>query len=113
MFTVNLARVHLARGDAASAEPLLRNALQSRLRTYPETDWRVGSARSLLGAALVGLRRYQEAEPLLLDAERVLKHIAGPQGREARANLLHLASLYDGLGDPARASIYRSRADQH
>ncbi len=113
MFTVNLARVHLARGAAGEAEPLLRTALQSRLRTYPETDWRVASAKSLLGASLVALRRYQDAEPLLLDAERVLKHISGPQGREAKANLLHLATLYEGLGEPGRASEYRSLAAQH
>jgi eukaryotic-like serine/threonine-protein kinase len=113
MFSVNLARIHLARGAARDAEPLLRDALASRLRTYPETDWRVGSAKSLLGASLVALHRYPDAEPLLLDAERVLKHIPGPQGREAKANLLHLATLYEGLGDSGRASGYRSLAAKY
>ncbi len=51
--------------------------------------------------------RYQEAEPLMLAADRVLKPIAGFQGRERLANRRRLASLYDACGRPDLAAAYR------
>jgi eukaryotic-like serine/threonine-protein kinase len=91
---VNLARVDLARGDAASAEPPLRQARATFERIYPSGDWHIGTVESLLGASLTGLGRYPEAEPLLLDARRVLKDVPGPQGREAKMTETRLAALY-------------------
>ena len=64
---------------------------------YPRGDWRIGEAESLLGAALMRQSRYAEAEPLLLDAARVLKSLPGAQGREAADNRARLAALYTHL----------------
>lgn len=94
-YRTNLARVHLARGDAAAAEPLLRRSLAVRQRAFGDDDWRVGQTKSLLGASLTALARYAEAETLLLDAQRVLKDVPGAQGREARATVTRLQTLYD------------------
>jgi hypothetical protein len=90
---VNLARVQIARNEPAKAEPVLRHLLELRQRFYPEGDWRVGQVQSLLGAALMAQGHYAEAELLMLEAAKVLKPIAGQQGREASANLARLASL--------------------
>ena len=79
------ARLQLAGQEAAAAEPLLRRALEIRVRAFGERDWRVATVRSLLGAALTGLHRYAEAEAHLLDAHRVLQHARGRKGREAPA----------------------------
>lgn len=92
---VNLARIYLLRGDAARAEPLARTALEIRRSVFPETDWRVATPKSLLGDALTQLARYDEAEPLLLNAAKNLKDIPGPQGREAAANRARLAAFYE------------------
>jgi tetratricopeptide (TPR) repeat protein len=97
-YRANLGRVHLAKGDAGSAEPVLRRALSSRLRAFNEQDWRVAMTKSLLGSALTSLKRYDEAETLLLDAARVLKDVPGPQGREAKATRVRLTALYDARG---------------
>ncbi len=97
-YRVNLARVYLARGDGASAEPLLRHALGIRVRAFGENDWRVAVSRSLLGSALTLLRRHAEAEALLLNAARVLQDVPGAEGREARATKTRLAALYDAWG---------------
>lgn len=64
-YKVTLARVHLARRQAAEAEPLLRQALRIRQHAFPESDWRIGVTKSLLGDALTSLARYDEAERLL------------------------------------------------
>ena len=107
VFAANLARVRLARGDAAAAESSLRQVLTTRQRLYPADEWRIAQAQSLLGAALLARRRYQEAEPLMLDADRVLKPLGGVQARERAANRARLVALYTTTGRPHQADAYR------
>jgi serine/threonine protein kinase/Tfp pilus assembly protein PilF len=107
-FLANLARVHLARRRPSAAEPLLRQALRMRRRGLPESDWRVGVTKSLLGAALTGLSRYPEAERLLIEAHATLAPLEGAgghKGREARAAAVHLAALYEAWGRPQGTAI--------
>jgi eukaryotic-like serine/threonine-protein kinase len=109
MLTVNLARVHLARGEAAAARPLLARALEVRTRALPEGDWRIAATKSLLGESLTRLGRYREAEPLLLEGHRGLKGAHGPEGEQARASVLRLIALYDAWGRPDEGARYRTR----
>jgi tetratricopeptide (TPR) repeat protein len=88
-----LARVHLTRGDYVVAERMAREALAIRRRTLPEDDWRLASSKSILGAVLTELRRYDEAETLLTEAARALKDVPGPQGREAKMARARLEAL--------------------
>jgi serine/threonine protein kinase/Tfp pilus assembly protein PilF len=60
----------------AEAEPLLREALIIREKTQPD-DWTTFNSQSLLGGALLGQKKYADAEPLLL------KGYAGMKAREA------------------------------
>jgi hypothetical protein len=83
----------LAQGRPAAAEPLLREGLRVRRRGLPETDWRIGVSKSLLGASLTGLERFDEAESLLQEAAAVLKGTGGPQGRQAALTRERLAAL--------------------
>jgi hypothetical protein len=92
--TLDLARVQGARGRAAGTEPVVRHALQIRERLYGDGDWRIGQAQSLLGAALLAQRRFAEAEPLMLAADKSLKPVAGRQGREREDNRARLATLH-------------------
>ncbi|MGE5412701.1 MAG: tetratricopeptide repeat protein, partial [Syntrophomonadaceae bacterium] len=99
---IYLAEVHLARNEPSLAEPLLRDALRIRQRTFRADDWRIGVPRSDLGAALTALGRYDEAESLLLEAKRVLKDIPGVQGQEAAATRARLAALEAARRRPGR-----------
>ncbi len=92
-YRTNLARVYLAMHDAARAEPLLRQSLEARRKAYAGNDWRTATTISLLGEALTALRRFPEAERLLLEAKAVLKDGPGREGREARATQSRLAAL--------------------
>jgi len=47
------------------AEPLLRECLAIREKTQPDL-WTTFNTQSLLGGALLGQKKYAEAEPLLL-----------------------------------------------
>ena len=112
IYKINLASVHLARKEPAAAEALLRQALPirvrapgvvpSRRRTFPEDDWSVGATKSLLGATLAALARYDEAETVLLEARRDLEATPGPQSRDAKATITRLVALYDAWGRPDR-----------
>jgi hypothetical protein len=59
---------------------------------------------------LTALGRYDEAEPLLLDARRVLKDIPGEQEQEAEATRSRLAALYTAWGRPEKAVLYTASA---
>jgi tetratricopeptide (TPR) repeat protein len=87
-----LGRVYMARRDWVAAEAMLRDALQRQQRS-PAQDWRVAATKSALGAALIPLHHYDEAERLLRDAAETLKDVPGTQGREAAATRARLAEL--------------------
>jgi len=105
--TVNRARVHIALGRGAEAEQPLRHALAVRQSVYPEGHWRIGHAQSLLAAALMAQRRYDEAKPLMLAAVRVLKSKPGLQDRERIANRARLVALYELLHRRNEADAFR------
>jgi len=114
---IYLARVHLARHEPALAEPLLRDALRIRQRSFRPDDWRIAVPKSVLGAALTALGRYEEAEGLLLDAQRVLKDVPGAQAQEAEATRARLATLDTARNQPhalvARRVTPASRSGLH
>jgi tetratricopeptide (TPR) repeat protein len=117
IYTINLASVELARKQPAVAEVLLREGLRiralapgvvpSRRRTLREDDWSIGATKSLLGASLVALRRYDEAEAVLLDARRDLESAPAWPAADMKANLTRLIELYTAWGKRDRAAAYR------
>jgi eukaryotic-like serine/threonine-protein kinase len=117
IYTINLAAVQMAAGNAAAAEPLLREGIRvrdrapgivpTRRRTRLEDDWSVGGARSLLGAALTRLGRFAEAEATLLDARRELESLPASGGAEMKLAISRLVDLYFAWGKPAKAASFR------
>jgi eukaryotic-like serine/threonine-protein kinase len=121
IYTINLAVVQLARktpAATAAAEQLLRDGLRirslapgivpSRRRTFVDNDWSLGATKSLLGAALFAERRYDEAEAMLLDAERDLASSPFLQ-RELTVTTRRLVDLYEAWGKHEKAAEYRTR----
>jgi hypothetical protein len=107
LYSLNLARVQIARGRGAAAEPALRHVLEIRERLLDPGDWRIAQSKSLLGASLLAQRRYADAEPLLLDADRILVAVPGPQERERASNRRRLVALYEKLGRRRQADALR------
>jgi hypothetical protein len=56
----------------ADAEPLLRECLAIREKTIPN-DWSTFNTMSMLGGALLGQKKYADAEPLLLKGYEGMK----------------------------------------
>ena len=63
------------------------------------------------GAALTGLGRYAEAEPLLLASHPVIQQQTGGRSSPTRAVLEYLVTLYEAWPRPDRATEYRALLD--
>src|SRR5262249_41361166 len=71
-----LAMLHHRQGRSDLAEAILRECLQISVQKEPDS-WKTANTRSLLGESLLGQKKHAQAEPLLLEAYRVLKRHAG------------------------------------
>ena len=118
IYSINLGSLQLARHRPAEAESLVREGLRirarapdvvpSRRRTFAGDDWSLGAAKSLLGATLLSLGRYNEAETVLLDARGDLASLHPPQPLAMKATLSRLVELYVAWGKRDRAETYRA-----
>jgi tetratricopeptide (TPR) repeat protein len=100
----------LSEGKFIEAESPGRRCLALREKDLPD-DWRTFNSRSMLGGALLGQKKYAEAEPLLLSGckgmkERENKMPAGAQQwlKEARQRLVE---LYEATGKPEEAAKWK------
>ncbi len=107
---VNGGMILLDAGLHAQAEPLLRECLELRVAQQPDA-WNTSFARVLLGSALHGLHRDQEARPLLEQGGRELRAGAAAVPPGARARLLETAdrllAFFADVGDAAGAEPWR------
>jgi hypothetical protein len=107
----------------AEAEPLLREALIIREKTQPD-DWTTFNSQSLLGGALLGQKKYADAEPLLLKGYEGMKaheKSIPPQGiirlPEALERLVQLYTYWHAAepdqGFDAKAAEWKTKLDEH
>jgi serine/threonine protein kinase len=106
---LGLGQILLARGEAESAEPMLREALEIRLRLGPLENWGRGQFNTPLGGCLVELGEYEEAEPMLLEGLRLYRTAISIAPVYERECLNYLVDLYEGWGKPVQADPYRAR----
>ena len=69
--------------------------------------WQTASAASAQGAALAGLKRYDKAEPLLVESYKVLRNDADARPLYVSSARRWLVDLYIQTGRPAEAERYR------
>ena len=94
----------------AEAEPLLRECLAIRAKTQPD-DWSTCNTKSMLGGALLGQKKYADAEPLLLAGYEGLKKQEAkipPQGLVRLTEAIErLVQLYEVTGKKDDAAKWR------
>ena len=107
-----LAELRLEQDDFVEAEPLLRASIAGFERVSPN-NWRRYDSMSLLGASLVGQRKYDEAEPLLiagyagiLERETTIPACYRSKLEQARERILY---LYQRWGKPVKHAEWRNR----
>ncbi len=100
-------------GRFGEAEPLLRACVEIRKLAHDEGDWRIADVQRVLGASLTGSKRYPQAEPLLRDAYVQLRDGPTAPSDSVRQTIEHLIALYDALGDPTEATVWRELLAKH
>jgi tetratricopeptide (TPR) repeat protein len=108
----SLAGGYQAEGKPEKAEPILRESLAALEKNQPD-DWRTFDTKSLLGAALLGQKKYAEAEPLLLAGYLGMKDRASKLPAPHRGRLIEhmerLVQLYEGMGKQNKANEWRKK----
>jgi hypothetical protein len=89
----------------------VRENLPVHSRILGDNDWRTAEARSLLGEALTGLERYEEAETYLLAGHASLDESlpAGRRTQKLPPAVERLVRLYDAWGKPEKAAEWRAK----
>ncbi len=100
----------LDEGKFVQAEPLTRELLSYAKKQYPGA-WYDFAAQGFLGRALLGQKRYLDAETLLLSAHKGMteqEKNARPGEEQGLTDALQaLVRLYQATGKPAEAARYR------
>ena len=96
------------------AESVLRRCVALREKLLPD-HWWISSARSLLGEALTGQRRFGEAEPMLLVSYDDLRNDPDSRAMRVPSALERIIALYEawdkaepGAGKDELADKYRA-----
>jgi serine/threonine protein kinase len=98
----------------SDAESLLRECLKVRAAKQAD-NWATFNARSMLGAALLGQKKYVAAEPLLLQGYEGMQEREAkipPEGKIRLTEALErLVQLYEATGNKTEAAKWRKRLD--
>ena len=97
------------------AETILRDCLAVLDKKQPDV-WTTFSTRSMLGEALVGQKKYAEAEPLLLQGYEGMKQrekTIPPQGKvRLTESVERLVQLYDAWGKKDKSDEWSKKRDE-
>ncbi len=107
-----LGAIQFRRDDPENAEIQLRKALGIQEKRLPPEHWRTARTRSWLGATLVALGEYEDAEPILLQAYETLTAKRPLGDRCRRETIQALIDLYDSWDDPEKAQSWRILVDE-
>ncbi len=109
-----LAQNLLQRQKWTDAETILRESLAIRERKEPDA-WTTFNTKSMLGAALLGQKKYADAAPLLIKGYEGMKEREDkipPQGKPRLTEALErLVQLYDAWDKPAEAAKWRKELE--
>lgn len=98
-------------GKFTEAEPLLRECLTNREKTQPDA-WTTFNTQSMLGGALLGQKKYAEAEPLLLkgyEGMKTCEETIPPQASTHLPEALdRLIELYTATNQPDEAKKWQA-----
>jgi hypothetical protein len=102
-------------GQPAEAEPILHECLAIRQEQTPEA-WTTFNTKSMLGGALLGQKKYAEAEPLLLQGYEGMKQHEARMPSQARPRLTEalerLVRLYEAIDVKEKADQWRQRLEE-
>jgi hypothetical protein len=86
----------------------LREGLDIFQNSLKPGHWQLARAQSALGNCLAALRRFEEAEPLLLESYQALKTKRGDKDKFTQQTLSRIIKLYEGWRKPDKVGEYRA-----
>jgi hypothetical protein len=100
----------------ADAEKHLRESLRIRAKSHPDA-WTTFDIQSMLGDALLGQKKFAEAEPLLLRGcegleQRQAKIPARDRALRLKEALGRLVRLYEATGKMDETARWRKKLDE-
>jgi serine/threonine protein kinase/lipopolysaccharide biosynthesis regulator YciM len=99
----------------AEASPVFRECLAIRLKKTPDA-WPTFYTQSLLGEALLGQKKYTEAEPLLIQGYEGMRQREAQNPKELKGRLIEalerLVRLYKATGQKAEAEAWAKKLAQ-
>ena len=95
-------------GQPKEGESILREAVRIRTESLPKGHYWIGLANSALGECLTIEKRYQEAEPLLVESYESLTRSQGSNNPRTKLALQRLVNLYEAWNKPDQAGSYRA-----
>ena len=109
---MRLGRILLKQDKFTEAEPVLREALEIRVKTVPD-DWSRFNTMSMLGGALLAEKKFAAAEPMILEGYEGMAARSAKIPAAGRSNLPDAASrvvrLYEAWGRPDQAESWAQK----
>jgi serine/threonine-protein kinase len=109
-WTSNLGRLLLAKGESAEAERVLRECFANANDSIPG-QWALTMIKARYGICLSDLKRFDEAEPLLVAAFEETKAKLGHKHKTTQYLTQVLIEMYDACGKPGNAAEWRAKMD--
>jgi hypothetical protein len=103
----NLGRLYVSQGKHREAEAILSRAAATSRKVQPPDFYGTGFTLQALGEALIGLRRYGEAERVLLEAHAIIVSSLGPEAEALERPVQSLVQLYELTGQEQKARAWR------
>ena len=108
MLRVNLAVSLLASGELVEAEQLIQRATDAHQSIYPDSHWRIRHARGVYGSVLSAQGRFDEAEPLLLNAYAAIRDTFGTNTLRTRRQAEIVGRFYRTWGNVEGEQSFRA-----
>ena len=95
-------------GKSVEAEKALREAVKIREANLPKEHFLTALAKSALGECLTTQKRFEEAEPLLLESYENLKNSQGSDNPRTKTARLRVIKFYESSDKPDLAGKFRN-----
>lgn len=105
---VNLGSSMMKSGQVAGTETLLTAALSILQEKLPADHWEIANAKSILGECFVKLKKFKDAEPLVMEGYEGLKLRRGVGDRLTQSALRRVITLLEATNRKQEAAGYRS-----
>jgi eukaryotic-like serine/threonine-protein kinase len=98
--------------DAPAGLAAAKRVADIRARILPAIDWQTATIHGVIGLCLAHLKRYAEAEPMLLQASAILEASRGANFYQTQLAYTTLRDMYAAMGRSADAAVFGGKIEK-